>query len=250
MNAQLYFRDFTGDIYFRDIKLEEGYASSSWTPAPEDLVHGDSIISSINMSNESITISSDKINLNGATTISTSGGYTQFVDGAIKSYDADETTYASLNDGILNLHHNNYDTNYTYSGIFNTSPNGKEIEFFMEDGELHIYADTTINFNLGTDGEFNTNAEMYTNAVETGRVGIGGRTEDATNNSNVAGYYCQFKTRRRVAPTSITLTAESSSGTNKFVQNFSYDGFWFYITNTSGTANAYRYWRGAYTTVD
>ena len=32
----LYFRDFTGQVYFRDVKLELGNKATDWTPAPED----------------------------------------------------------------------------------------------------------------------------------------------------------------------------------------------------------------------
>ena len=31
-----FFRDFTGDIYIRDLKLEKGNKATDWTPAPED----------------------------------------------------------------------------------------------------------------------------------------------------------------------------------------------------------------------
>ena len=33
---QVYARDFTGDVYFKNIKLEEGNVPTAWTPAPED----------------------------------------------------------------------------------------------------------------------------------------------------------------------------------------------------------------------
>lgn len=37
MLAYLYARDFTGDVYFYNLKLEKGNKSTDWTPAPEDL---------------------------------------------------------------------------------------------------------------------------------------------------------------------------------------------------------------------
>jgi hypothetical protein len=31
-------RDITGDLYFRDLKLEKGHVVTDWTPAPEDTI--------------------------------------------------------------------------------------------------------------------------------------------------------------------------------------------------------------------
>lgn len=36
MKAQIYARDFTGDLYFKNFKLERGNTATDWTPAPED----------------------------------------------------------------------------------------------------------------------------------------------------------------------------------------------------------------------
>lgn len=37
VNAYIFSRDFTGDLYFYDIKLEKGNKATDWTPAPEDV---------------------------------------------------------------------------------------------------------------------------------------------------------------------------------------------------------------------
>lgn len=37
VNAYVYGRDFTGDLYFKNLKLEKGPYATPWTPAPEDL---------------------------------------------------------------------------------------------------------------------------------------------------------------------------------------------------------------------
>lgn len=36
LNAHIYTRDFTGDLYFKNLKLEKGNKATDWTPAPED----------------------------------------------------------------------------------------------------------------------------------------------------------------------------------------------------------------------
>ena len=36
LNAYLYARDFTGNVYFYNLKLEKGNKATDWTPAPED----------------------------------------------------------------------------------------------------------------------------------------------------------------------------------------------------------------------
>jgi trimeric autotransporter adhesin len=35
-HVTFYMRDFTGDVYIRDLKLEKGNKATDWTPAPED----------------------------------------------------------------------------------------------------------------------------------------------------------------------------------------------------------------------
>lgn len=37
LNAYVYTRDFTGDLYFKNLKLEKGNKATDWTPAPEDV---------------------------------------------------------------------------------------------------------------------------------------------------------------------------------------------------------------------
>ena len=55
----------TDYIDLRNIKLEEGMVATAWSPAPEDQVGNDEIISKINISPEQITINSNKISLEG-----------------------------------------------------------------------------------------------------------------------------------------------------------------------------------------
>lgn len=51
VNACLYFRNFTGDVYVKNIKLERGNFPTDWTPAPEDLeAYTDSKVTEINNS--------------------------------------------------------------------------------------------------------------------------------------------------------------------------------------------------------
>jgi len=52
-------------IDLRNTKLEEGMVATAWSPAPEDQVGNDEIISKINISPEQITINSNKISLEG-----------------------------------------------------------------------------------------------------------------------------------------------------------------------------------------
>lgn len=66
----------TDYIGFDMIKLERGTVATAWTPAPEDMVGNDEIISKINVSPENITISASKVDLQGYVTftnLSTSG---------------------------------------------------------------------------------------------------------------------------------------------------------------------------------
>lgn len=40
LNAYIYARDFEGDLYFKNLKLEKGNKATDWTPAPEDVNEG------------------------------------------------------------------------------------------------------------------------------------------------------------------------------------------------------------------
>ena len=66
----------------KNIKLEVGNQATGWTPAPEDQVAKDNVITSINASKEGFTIKGDKINISGNTTFST---YSSKVDNSITS---------------------------------------------------------------------------------------------------------------------------------------------------------------------
>ena len=41
MNFNIYFRDATGDLYFRDLKLEKGSVATPWIPNPNDDIYTD-----------------------------------------------------------------------------------------------------------------------------------------------------------------------------------------------------------------
>lgn len=63
-------------IELANIKLERGEVATAWSPAPEDQVGNDEIISKINVSPESIVIAASKVDLQGFVTftnLSTSG---------------------------------------------------------------------------------------------------------------------------------------------------------------------------------
>ena len=63
VKAYVYFRNFTGDVYFRNVKLEKGNKATDWTPAPEDV---DSSISSVE--SKVTTVSNQYTSLNQALT--------------------------------------------------------------------------------------------------------------------------------------------------------------------------------------
>lgn len=57
--VQFYGRDFTGDVYFKNLKLERGNKATDWTPAPEDT---DGKIDTITNSVSQVKQTADKIN--------------------------------------------------------------------------------------------------------------------------------------------------------------------------------------------
>ena len=60
--------EVSATYYFYHSKLEIGNKATDWTPAPEDMVDKDNIISCINQTPESITIQANKISLEGLIT--------------------------------------------------------------------------------------------------------------------------------------------------------------------------------------
>lgn len=58
-NLHVYGRDFTGDLYFKNLKLERGNKATDWTPAPEDT---DGKIDTVNNSISQVKQTADKIN--------------------------------------------------------------------------------------------------------------------------------------------------------------------------------------------
>ena len=57
-------------IDLRDVKLERGEVATGWTPAPEDQVGNDEIITKINATPESVLIQASRIDLQGSVSIS------------------------------------------------------------------------------------------------------------------------------------------------------------------------------------
>ena len=76
MGLRLYATDASGTISVMRYKFEEGSVATDWTPAPEDKTSNNEIIAKINVSPENITISANKVDLQGYVTftnLSTSG---------------------------------------------------------------------------------------------------------------------------------------------------------------------------------
>ena len=105
------------------VKFEKGNSSTDWTPAPEDMVGKDNIISSINLTKEAATISADKINLNGYVTISSLGeGGTTEIDGAritTGQVSADRIDASELHINAANISGQNLLLNSSFSKTFN-----------------------------------------------------------------------------------------------------------------------------------
>ena len=90
------------DYYeFANIKLEKGVNATEWTPAPEDLVGNDEIISKINIAPGTVTIDANKINLNGAVTAN--NNVTIAVDGTITAVNANLSGTFTMTDGTINV---------------------------------------------------------------------------------------------------------------------------------------------------
>ena len=120
LSIGIYFRNFTGDVYVKNVKLERGNVPTDWTPAPEDLeTYADSKVTEINntlstyakktdvptktsqLTNDSGYVTTDKIDVpiktitvngdllvpdeNKNVSINISGGGTDFSESATKT---------------------------------------------------------------------------------------------------------------------------------------------------------------------
>ena len=159
MKFILFARDYTGIIWWDDLKLEKGNKATDWSPAPEDIeqtaksytdqkadeitqvvskkVGADEIISKINQTAEKITIDASKLNLTGYVTIENlKGSGTTEINGAnivTGSIDADKlnvTDLSALNATIggFDITDSGISKSYTKSG----SVSGKEDSYSIE----------------------------------------------------------------------------------------------------------------------
>ena len=159
MKFILFARDYTGIIWWDDLKLEKGNKATDWSPAQEDIeqtaksytdqkadeitqvvskkVGADEIISKINQTAEKITIDASKLNLTGYVTIENlKGSGTTEINGAnivTGSIDADKlnvTDLSALNATIggFDITDSGISKSYTKSG----SVSGKEDSYSIE----------------------------------------------------------------------------------------------------------------------
>lgn len=90
--------EVSATYYFYHSKLEIGNKATDWTPAPEDMVDKENIISCINQTPEEITIQASKISLEGL--ITANGGFKVLEDGSV------ETINGKFS-GAINIYNNN-----------------------------------------------------------------------------------------------------------------------------------------------
>lgn len=101
----------TGDyLEPRQLKLETGEVATAWSPAPEDMVGNDEIISKINVSPEAITINANRISLAGKTidltsdTIEiTSDNFSVDSDGVVTATGANISGSFTMTGGSINI---------------------------------------------------------------------------------------------------------------------------------------------------
>lgn len=89
-------------------------------------------------------------------------------------------------------------------------------------------------------------ALLETSGTETGYCGIGGVNNNSGTSSAIAGVGVSFRMRKVYTPSSVSLSATSSSAWNAYAIDISNNGFWLYITPSSSN-QSYYFWRGYYT---
>lgn len=120
--AAVYTRDFTGDVYFYNLKLEKGNKASDWSPAPED--QEAALNQAVTTLNTQINQTAEKIQLEAEKTFTTKGElglHTQELRSAIEAnsdsirstvsrqdYDRDFETGGSKITSILNQTESSY----------------------------------------------------------------------------------------------------------------------------------------------
>ena len=82
---------------------------------------------------------------------------------------------------------------------------------------------------------------------ETGYCGVGGMDSHGFSRSkSIAGNGVNFRMKKRYAPSSVSLSTKSTTGTfGVYAIDITVDGFWLYITGCERAGN-YCFWRGTY----
>jgi len=89
MRGSIYSRDWTGDLYFKNLKMERGTIATDWTPAPEDYESGIANATTI-ATNASSTANSASETANQALELATSaGGLVAYLDNSYQGIPTD-----------------------------------------------------------------------------------------------------------------------------------------------------------------
>lgn len=191
------------DLIYWHPKIEYGEVVTDWTPAPEDKVGTDEIISMINVSPEQIQIDSDKISLAGKTidltsdTISiTSNSFSVTPAGIITATGVDLSGTFNMTDGSINITTATDTTdaielNYSTRAL-RLSPT--RVELRDTNGAFGNYA-IALRHDFGAIGAYdsvNTSTTYYSIAAHTGTFSLRGKTtpgaidlQDTSGNNTV-----------------------------------------------------------------
>ena len=150
-------------IYVTDIKIERGNSVTDWTPAPEDMVGRDNVITCINASSEGVTIRGDKISVDGTTTFKS---WSDTINGLTTNKDGQTVINGGKIDATsLTLSADNIDSG-TYSKAINVA------DKFIVDTNGNVVA-RDVDATGGTIGGWHIEEDMLYSGTELmGHVGL------------------------------------------------------------------------------
>ena len=231
------------------IKLEKSEIATPWSPNPKDAAR---IVDSTTEI-EANVITSNHINVANLSAISANLG--DVTAGSLKSYtNIDVNTDLKVGNNLILR---STDGQTLRAIEFRNASNILDARIFKSttSDAIVIQSNTAspgvvldglmVSFGLNSTTQWeNFGEELFlTSAVEKGYCGVGGKDPQGATNAT-AGVGVNFRIRKKYTPSSVTLTALSSTVPGK-TADIRPDGFWLYTSGT-GTVGAYCYWRGYY----
>ena len=179
MGFHIYGRDFEGDLYYKNIKLERGTKATDWSPAPEDVQSNINTVTTIANNAVSTANSANTTAQQALDIASSAGGLVAYLDNDFQNIPTDE------------------------SGNYTTFPEcSSKITVFYNSNDVSAQCTYTTAVTTGVTGNWNNSTRTYTVTGLTADSGTVTITA-AYNNTSLSKKFTVIKVRQGETGTSI-----------------------------------------------